>query len=66
MSEEPRTSSRSGPNRRDLLKAGMGELPVANQDAQASRIKKRLVNVGNAIKCAGDADRIVLSAPRLA
>ena len=44
----------------------MRQLPVADENAQATSIQERLVDAGNAVYDAGDADCIARPAPRLA
>jgi hypothetical protein len=43
----------------NLLESGMRQLSVANEDAQTSGVEERLVDAGNAVDGAGDADGIV-------
>ena len=47
----------------DLLKAGIRQLSVADDDTQSSGIQKGLVHAGNAVDDTGNADRIVGPAP---
>src|SRR5215469_10756942 len=50
----------------DLLQAGMRQLSVANEDAQASSIEKRLMDAGNPVEDASNPNSIVGPAPLLA
>src|SRR5262249_15023722 len=48
------------------LRPGVRELAVADENAQAAGVEEGLVNIGNVVDDAGDADRVVRPAPALA
>src|ERR1700686_55418 len=50
----------------DLLESGTRQLSVADEDAQASGVEKRLVDTSYVVDDAGDPDRVVGPAPLLA
>src|SRR5919204_4839127 len=50
----------------DLLEPGIRQLSVADEDAQAAGVQKRLVNAADAVDNTGDTDGIVRPAPVLA
>src|SRR4029077_19312938 len=49
----------------DSLGAGMGQLPVADQNAEPAVIEKLLVYLGDAIDDAGDTEGVVVASPFL-
>src|ERR1035437_2294055 len=50
----------------DFFAAGIWQHAVADEDAQATGIEKRLVHAGNAVYDTGDAERVVIPPPPLA
>src|SRR5262249_17776733 len=50
----------------DFLEPGIGQLSVADEDAQAASIEKRLVHAADAVDDTGDSNGIVRPAPVLA
>src|SRR5262245_2115228 len=51
---------------KDLLEPGIRQLSVADEDAQAAGVEKRLVNAADVVDDTGNADGIVRPAPVLA
>jgi len=51
---------------KNFLQTIVGQLPVADENAETSGIQKRDMDAGDAVDDAGDADGIVRPAPRLA
>ena len=47
----------------NLLGAVVGQLPVANQDAEPAGVEERDMRVADAVDDAGDADRVVRPSP---